>query len=119
MSKWKDRVERLLDAEHSRLELKYLEAQGNYRDTGYARYYNQMEKLEGELEEVDNFRNGALNTARVESEARRYRKAIFEYRDMMDSYVLDHKGVERPIEETVSAMRSKLELALANAGAKI
>ena len=119
MSKWKDRVKKILDTEREKIEHKFLEAEGNYRDTGHGRYFNQMERYEKELVEIDDFLNSQLNVNRAESEARRYRKALIAFRQQMDDYILYHNGVDRPIDETVKALQLKLSTCLTNAGAKL
>ena len=116
--KWKDRINKILEAERGRLETKLSEAEANYRDTGYQRYYTQMGKYDDELAEIDSFMRSQLKIATAESETRRYRKAINEYRKQLDQYSLYHKGVDRPVEETVSELRTRLELALGEARAR-
>ena len=43
----------------------YEEARGSFNDTGYDRYYNRMEKLEQEINELEEYqqRDGAIRAA--------------------------------------------------------
>ncbi len=115
-TKWKDRVNKILDAETQRLKEKHRDAEGCYRDTGYDRYYNMMNRCEKELEELEVFRNSKIMIVESESKLRRYRKVIGEYFKSLSAYTEDHKGVERPIEETVSALKHRLQTALYEEG---
>ena len=116
MAKWKERVNKILDAEQARLKEKYREAEGSYRDTGYDRYYKMMNRCEQELEDLYAFRNSKIVIAENESKLRRYRKVVNEYFKSLEAYTEDHKGVERPIEETVSALKHRLQQALYEEG---
>lgn len=116
MAKWKERVNKILDAEQARLNEKYRDAEGCYRDTGYDRYYNMMNRCEKELEDLYAFRNSKIMIAENESKLRRYRKVINEYFKSLAAYTEDHKGVERPIEETVSVLKHRLQQALNEEG---
>lgn len=46
----------------------YAEADGNYRDTGYDRYFSKMQKKEKEIEELENYlsRDKAIQDAILE-----------------------------------------------------
>lgn len=116
MSKWKERIDKILTAERERIEKKLKEAEGNYRDTGYSRYFKQMEKCEIELAEIEDFQKSGIKIAKAENIGRRYEKAINKYREKMDDYVRYHKGMERPIEETVEALKTRLYTALQDEG---
>lgn len=74
----------------------YVEAVGSYRDTGYDRYWNKMEKLDAEYEELKSFLHPkeepevSLSTIRKFDELKRQVKCIrskWEYLrcDMPDS----------------------------------
>lgn len=115
-TKWKDRVNKILDAEEQRLKEKYRDAEGSYRDTGYDRYYNMMERCEKALNEVQEYRNSRIMIAEAESNARRYRKVVTKYLASVSEYAEDHKGVDRPVEETVGACKYRLERALQEEG---
>ena len=47
--------EKVIGKEIEKNELKYKEAADNYNDTGYDRYYNKMQKLDKELDELKNY----------------------------------------------------------------
>ena len=115
MSKWRERVNKILDAETERLKQKYRDAEGNWHDTGYQRYYSQMEKIEAELDDIDTMRNGKIELQRALDESLRLRQAIGEYQKQLEEYKMYHKGVERPIEETVDQLKIKLAIVLGNA----
>lgn len=116
MAKWKERVDKILDAERTKLKEKYHEAEGNYRDTGYDRYYNMMTRAEDELEALETYRNSKLIIAQADSKNRRYRKVVDEYLRSLMAYATDHTGVDRPVEETVRALKHRLEQALLEEG---
>ena len=106
---WRERINKILDAEIAKAREKYREAEGSYRDTGWSRYYNAMEKAEAELDEIESFRRSREILATAESRARRYGRAVTMYRKSMSEYAEMHKGVERPVEETVSVLKHRLD----------
>lgn len=52
----------------------YAEARANYNDTGHDRYFNKMEKLESEIDELEAYkdRDKAINDALREKEKTRH-----------------------------------------------
>lgn len=44
-----------LESEINKLTQEYVEAGMNFRDTGYDRYYNKMQRLEAELHELQEY----------------------------------------------------------------
>lgn len=66
-----------------KLQAKYREAEGNYRDTGYARYYSAMEKLEAEIEKLENYRNGSAAVRLAEGELHRLHLACRDYQQKL------------------------------------
>lgn len=119
MSNWKDRVNKILDTETEKINAKLNEATGNYRDTGYQRYYNQIERCENELDEIETYRHARREIAQAEYEAQKLRKAITAFRDRLDAYVKEHKGIERPIEDTIANIKAGLDFELGEARARI
>ena len=116
MAKWQDRVNKIIEVEQLKLKAKYKEYEGNWRDTGYDRYYNAMERLENELDELELFRNSKLAVIQAENKTRRYRKVMTEYLSSMSAYAENHKGVERPVDETVKELKHRLQRALNEEG---
>lgn len=115
-AKWSERINKILDAEIAKAREKYREAEGNYRDTGWTRYYTAMEKAEAELNELEGFRLSKVNLAAAESKARRYGRAVTMFRKSMSEYAEEHKGVERPVEETVGVLKHRLDQELYEEG---
>lgn len=115
-AKWRERINKILDAETERLKAKYREAEGSYRDTGWTRYYTAMEKAEAELNELEEFRRSREILAATESRARRYGRAVTMFRKSMSEYAEMSKGVERPVEETVGVLKHRLDQKLYEEG---
>lgn len=115
-AKWRERINKILDAEIAKAREKYREAEGSYRDTGWTRYYTAMEKAEAELNELEWFRMSKVNLAQAEGRSRRYSKVVGEFRKSMTAYAAAHAGVERPVEETVKALQHRLDQALYEEG---
>ena len=114
--KWRERINKILDAEIAKAREKYREAEGSYRDTGWTRYYTAMEKAEAELNELEGFRMSKVNLAAAEGKARRYDRAVTMFRKSMSEYAEEHKGVERPVEETVGVLKHRLDQELYEEG---
>lgn len=115
-SNWKERINKIIDAELEKARAKHRDAEGCWRDTGWERYYKAMEKAESEIAELETFRNIKLNLAQAEGRSRRYGKVVGEFRKSMTAYAEDHAGVERPIDETVKALKHRLDQALYEEG---
>ena len=50
-----ERCKEICHKQISKFEEEYLEAEGNYRDLGYDRYYNKMERLKDEINKLECF----------------------------------------------------------------
>ena len=67
-----------LAAALEKAEKKLSEAKGSYRDTGYDRYYNKMQKYENEIEELIAYRDRDDAILDAISEKRRTRQELEE-----------------------------------------
>ena len=81
MSKWRERINKILDSEQEKIERKLYEARGNLQDTGYDRYWKQVDRLEKELWEISECREGTTRVESLEATIRLYDQAIREYRN--------------------------------------
>lgn len=55
MSKYVEKVDKLLSAALEKLKNDYHEADYSYRDSGYDRYFNKMEKIQKEIDEIESY----------------------------------------------------------------
>ena len=88
------RVNAILDKAIDSLRSEYKEAEGNYRDTGWDRYYAKMERIEKEIEELEKYRliKTKLRQAQKALDKQRKVKEIF-FRKL-DVLAEGHKGEE-------------------------
>lgn len=77
MNKTIDKCKSICFKEIEKLGAKREEAEGNYRDTGYGRYYNKMIECDETIEELENFINGHVE------EANRYKRLYHELNDRL------------------------------------
>lgn len=89
-----ERVNSILDKAIDSLKAEYREAEGNYRDTGWGRYYTKMERLEKEIEELEKYRqvDTKLRLAEKALDKQRTIKKIFFKK--LDTLAEGHKGEE-------------------------
>lgn len=66
-----------------KLRAKHREAEGNYRDTGYTRYYTAMEKLEAQIDQLEGYRNGSHSARLTEGELNRLHLACRDYQQKL------------------------------------
>ena len=89
-----ERVNNILDKAIDSLKAEYRKAEGNYRDTGWDRYYTKMERLEKEIEELEKYQQ-------VDTKLRQAEKALDKQRTVkkiffkkLDTLAEGHKGEE-------------------------
>ena len=113
MSKWKERINKILDSEQEKIERKLYEARGNLQDTGYDRYWKEVDRLEKELWEISEYREGTARVESLEATIRLYDQAIREYRnaafDFSKSLSRSHVSNSR---ELIDRMITKLDIIL-------
>lgn len=73
-----EKCKAMCEKEIARLKEEYDEAQGNYGDTGYDRYYKKMCKTEDAIEELEKFLYG---DAMAKDKARRYENMYNELKE--------------------------------------
>ena len=76
----------------------------------------EVRKAEAELNELEGFRMSKVNLAAAEGKARRYDRAVTMFRKSMSEYAEEHKGVEKPVEETVGVLKHRLDQELYEEG---
>ena len=79
MAKLNDRIDALRAKERARLSTKLDEARGNYRDTGYNRYWNQIERCEAQIAEIDGA--AVVSKATLQMHKDDHRKHLQQIRD--------------------------------------
>jgi len=113
MSKWRERINKILDSEQEKIERKFYEARGNLQDTGYERYRKQVDRLEKELWEITEYREGVDRVESLETTIKLYDQAIREYRnaafDFSKSLSRSHVSNSR---ELIDRMITKLDIIL-------
>ena len=89
-----ERVNGILDKAIDSLKAEYREAEGNYRDLGWDRYYTKMGKIEAEIEELEKYRQveAKLRYAEKALDKQRMVKKIFFKK--LDTLAEGHKGEE-------------------------
>lgn len=88
------RVNDILDKAMESLRNEYKEAEGNYRDTGWDRYYNKMERIEAEIEELKKYRHVDASLRRAEKALDKQRKVKEIFFRKLDVLAEGHKGEE-------------------------
>ena len=68
------------------------EAEGNYHDTGYGRYYNKMEECDTDIGRLEGYINSARYLRDAEREVAKYRRIISRYKDRMDEIAKEYDG---------------------------
>jgi hypothetical protein len=105
-----ERINRILDKALGDIKAEYDEANGNYRDTGWERYYTKMERLEAEIKELEKYRHveAKLRQAEKALDGQRMVKKIF-FRKL-DELAEWHKG-EELFQNILKVCREKFERA--------
>ena len=88
------RVNSILDKAIDSLQSEHKEAEGNYRDTGWDRYYTKMERLEKEIDELETFRHVKKKLAWADKALDKQRKVKEIYLRKLDTLAEGHKGEE-------------------------
>ena len=89
-----ERVNGILDKAIDSLKAEYREAEGNYRDTGWDRYYTKMERIEKEIEELEKYRQVEAKLWQAEKALDKQRKVKEIYFRKLDTLAEGHKGEE-------------------------
>ena len=86
------RVNSILDKAIDSLQSEHKEAEGNYRDTGWDRYYTKMESLEKEIEELEKYRLIKTKLRQAEKALDKQRKVKEIFFRKLDVLEEGHKG---------------------------
>jgi NAD-dependent DNA ligase len=65
MNKAIKKAQSILEKRIEKAKEEYMEAEGSYRDTGYDRYFNKMQRLEKEIDEIEGFMHKNDNPVNV------------------------------------------------------
>ena len=113
---WREKITKTLTKEQERLEEKLRYAESSYRDNGYTRYWNMMEKTQADLDEIADYMNGPKRIASQEAERMKYAKAIRTFRKAAKEYAAVNKDYERPVDKTVQDLLRMLDLEMYDEG---
>lgn len=86
------RINGILDKAIESLQNEYHEAEGNYRDTGWDRYYTKMERIEKEIDELKKYRQVDAMLRHAEKALDKQRKVKEIFFRKLDVLEEGHKG---------------------------
>lgn len=86
------------------------EAEGNYNDTGYQRYYNKMQACEDDIARLEGFIHSVRELALAEHEVARYRKMYSMYLDRLDNLYTDWYNGNSEAYEIIGRCKSILKV---------
>ena len=104
------RVNSILDKAIDSLQSEHKEAEGNYRDTGWDRYYTKMERLEKEIEELEKYRLIKTKLRQAEKALDKQRKVKEIFFRKLDTLAEGHKG-EDMFQAILKVCRERFEKA--------
>lgn len=104
------RVNGILDKAIESLQNEYHEAEGNYRDMGWDRYYTKMERLEKEIEELEKYRLIKTKLRQAEKALDKQRKVKEIFFRKLDTLAEGHKG-EDMFQAILKVCRERFEKA--------
>lgn len=81
------RAQTILQKKQGDLIAKLREAEGNYNDTGYERYYNQKERIEAQIDQLDTYIKAQRYLKEADKEAKRYKDLIREHETFLRDYL--------------------------------
>ena len=91
------RVQTILQKKQADLIEKLREAEGNYNDTGFERYYKQKERIEAQIDQLDTYLKAKRYLAEAEQETRVYKNLMATHEAFLRDYMerLPKGSVER------------------------
>jgi hypothetical protein len=94
-----DRANAIMKKAIDSIQADFAEAEANYRDTGYGRYFKKMQSCEDDIDRLERYICSAVELAKAEREADRYRRMIAKYREKLEAlrsndYVGDRQAGE-------------------------
>lgn len=92
------------------IRTEYREAEGNYNDTGYQRYYNKMQACEDDIARLEGFIHSARELALAEREVARYRKMFAMYQDRLDTLYTEWYRGNSEAYEIIGRCKSTLKV---------
>lgn len=98
------RVNYTINKSLEKLHTLYREAEGNYRDTGYLRYYNRMDQLEEQIDQLEYFRDGRRIAAVTNTRNECFRDACGKYRNKLNDLKKDYPG-EKDVQFAIDRCR--------------
>ena len=105
-----ERCNRIIDKAAEDLKQEYQEALGNYNETGFNRYYNKMQKLEEDLDKLDDYRHAKRYLAELQRKADKLEKVMALYLKKLDELKAEYPGDDY-VSQIVGRCKSKLESA--------
>jgi hypothetical protein len=88
-----DRANAIMKKAIDSIQADFAEAEANYRDTGYGRYFKKMQSCEDDIDRLERYIYSAVDLAKAEREADRYRRMIAKYREKLDKlYAEEYRG---------------------------
>lgn len=87
------------------------EAEGNYHDTGYGRYYNKMQACDDDVARLEGVMHSVRELAEAEREIARYRRMFALYQDKLDKLYTDEYRGNSEAYEIIGRCKSILRVA--------
>ena len=81
------RAQTILQKKQGDLIDKLREAEINYNDTGYERYYNQKERIEAQIDQLDTYIKAQRYLKEADKEAKEYKDLIKEHETFLRDYM--------------------------------
>ena len=81
------RAQTILQKKQADLIDKLREAEINYNDTGYERYYNQKERIEAQIDQLDTYIKAQRYLKEADKEAKGYKDLIRDHETFLRDYM--------------------------------
>ena len=81
------RAQTILQKKQGDLIDKLREAEINYNDTGYERYYNQKERIEAQIDQLDTYIKAQRYLKEADKEAKGYKDLIRDHETFLRDYM--------------------------------
>ena len=111
------KADKVIDDAINKLEEERVEAQRDYWDTGYDRYYKKMHNREEQLEQLKEYIGARIESRRLRRRCNSYERAIETYMKQLDELGQDLRGdlPDNVINYVIGRAKTRLELSLEDA----